>query len=357
MFVSVNIVMGKSMTDHDESREPFSEAVRANLTRRAILNRILGKSPAVIDLQNRILNIADTDVSVLITGESGTGKELAARTIHYLSRRASMPFVPVNCGAIPENLFENELFGHMKGAFTDARQFQEGLVREAEGGALFLDEIGVMRPSVQVKLLRLIQEKEYKPLGSSRCYKANIRIIAATNEHLSVLVKKGEFREDLFYRLNILSLNIPPLRERKEDIPILAESFIRKYSEQYGKPIQPLPDEVMEKLSAHNWPGNIRELENKIQQALVMDNRPEMDFSVFQSPSGRFDLQTDALDTLSKMKKDIVENFEKEYLEKLLKHAGGDMVIAASLAGKSRTALWNLLSRYNLHPGKFSRKT
>lgn len=205
------------------------QKVIQSLNKRKVLSRILGSSKPVIQLREQIQSIALYDVSVLIIGESGTGKELAARAIHYLSSRHHNPFVPVNCGAIPENLFENELFGHHKGAFTDASFHQDGVVKEAEGGTLFLDEIGVITPYTQVKLLRLLQEKEYRPLGDCKTRKANVRIVAATNEDLQTMVTEDTFREDLFYRLNIVSLSIPPLRKRKEDIPLLSNHFIRKY--------------------------------------------------------------------------------------------------------------------------------
>lgn len=348
--------MNMNMNKHNEVNQDGLEAVKENLRRRSMLKRILGGSKVIKDLHKRIESIAGCDVSVLITGESGTGKELAARVIHYLSKRASGPFVPVNCGAIPENLFENELFGHVKGAFTDARQQQGGLVEEAGGGTLFLDEIGIIAPYSQVKLLRLLQDKEYKRLGDSKTRSANIRIVAATNEDLCERVKKGIFREDLYYRLNIVAVHIPPLRERKEDIPMLAEHFIEKYALQYGKPAQPFSDESLDKLLAYHWPGNVRELENKIQQSLVLSAGPEVEIHNISLKTNRFQVRTDSIETFSHMKKEMVEHFEKEYLTKLLKKSNGDMVSAAAKAGKSRTALWNMLAKYNLHPSQFIRR-
>jgi DNA-binding NtrC family response regulator len=294
-------------------------------------------------------------VNVLISGESGTGKELAARAIHYQSCRAGKPFIPVNCGALPENLFENELFGHIKGAFTDAGMPQNGVVKEAEGGTLFLDEIGAVSSYIQVKLLRLLQDKEYKPLGDSKTRKADIRIIAATNEDLRMLIKKGTFREDLFYRLNIVTIHIPPLRDRKEDIPLLVEHFNKKYSLEHDKPSREFSNSAVEELISFHWPGNIRELENKIHQAVVLstgqqitvqDLKLERKESKLQKPGSR-------LENFKQARHKIISAFEKNYLTRLLDEFNGDVVSAAACAGKSRTALWNMLTKYNLNPKEF----
>ena len=206
------------------------EIAKETLKKKFILERILGKCKVIKKLHENINYISQCDATVLIMGETGTGKELVARAIHYLSARTGKPFIPVNCGAIPENLFENEIFGHEKGAFTDASFRQIGLVEEADGGTLFLDEIGTISTYIQIKLLRLLQDREYKPLGDSKHIKANIRVIAATNRNLQDLVLNGTFREDLFYRLNVVPLHTPPLREIQEDIPILAEHFLDKFS-------------------------------------------------------------------------------------------------------------------------------
>jgi two-component system response regulator GlrR len=338
------------------------EIVKQSLKQKAGLNRILGCNEVITRLRQQIENISSCEVSVLITGESGTGKELAARAIHYLSGRAHQPFVPVNCGAIPDNLFENELFGHRKGAFTDASFHQDGLVKEAEGGTLFLDEVGVIPPHLQVKLLRLLQDKEYKLLGDSTTRLADIRIIAATNEDLPELVKKGIFREDFYYRLNIVSLHIPPLRKRKEDIPILTDYFIKKYSREYSKDVTGASPEAVELLMTNQWPGNIRELENKIQQAVVMCTdgiilpRDILFFQEESEPEQKFqpDNYNIYQETFAQAKKKMVHSFEREYLTRLLAQFNGDMVQAAARAGKSRTALWNLMAKHQLHPSQFS---
>ncbi len=332
------------------------ESLKESLKRRFGLNQILGKSKAVQGLHEKIDKISLCDVNVLISGESGTGKDLSARAIHYLSCRAGKPFIPINCSAIPESLFENELFGHVKGAFTDASIQQIGLVKEAEGGTLFLDEVGVISPFIQVKFLRLLQDKEYKPLGDPKPRKADMRIIAATNRDLQSLIKEGEFREDLFYRLNIVSLHIPPLRERKEDIPILVKHFINKYSKEYKKPIQEISEDAMRTFISYSWPGNIREVENKIQQIIVMSTtsvinakNAQLALSELSDPGTK----ESKFEYLKANKKKVIESFERTYLTQLLIEHRGHVVSAAKRAGKSRTGLWNLLKKYNLSPKQF----
>lgn len=329
------------------------ESVKVSLKRRFGLNQILGKSKIIQKIHENIDKISQCDVTALITGESGTGKEIAARAIHYLSRRAGKPFIPVNCGAIPEQLFENELFGHIKGAYTDARLQQNGLVTEADGGTLFLDEISTITPFIQAKLLRLLQDKEFKPLGDPKPRKANIRLIAATNRNLEELLKEGKFRDDLYYRLNIISLSMPPLRERKEDIPILVDHFINKYSKEYNKPFLEISNEAMDMFISYSWPGNIRELENKIQHIIVMFNEPVLHAENIQFPKTEQMQKEIKLEYFKEAKQKVINSFEKTYLIQLLQSERGNMVQAARKAGKSRTALWNLLKKYNLSPKQF----
>lgn len=329
------------------------EAAKASLKKSLGLNRILGRSNVVQSLHNKIHQIMTCDVNVLVTGESGVGKELVARAIHYLSPRAGKPFVPVNCGAIPESLFENELFGHVKGAFTDAKIMQSGLVREAEGGSLFLDEIGTIAPYSQVKLLRLLQDREYKPLGESKAKRADIRIIAATNADLLRRVNEGTFRDDLFYRLNIVSIHIPPLRERKGDIPILVEHFISKYAREYDRAPKSITKDAMKVLTSYSWPGNIRELENKIQQLVVTLTSSEIDASDIQLPLSDSNHSECDLKNFNEAKKQVIESFEKSYLINLLTEHRGDVAGAAKGTGKNRTALWNLIKKHKLTPKQF----
>lgn len=347
---------GKKLEDSEYERDQLQkecELVKRSLKREFGLRQILGKSEAVKKLHRKIDQISSCDVNVLIYGESGSGKELTARAIHYLSDRAGKPFITANCGAIPENIFENELFGHVKGAFTDAGLDQIGLVREAEGGTLFLDEIGATNPYIQVKFLRMLQDKEYKTLGDPKTHKANIRIIAATNKNLQNLVNVGYFREDLFYRLNVANINIPPLRDRKDDIPILAGHFLTRYSLEYKRPHRSLSEDIMKVFISYSWPGNIRELENKIQQLVVTSTSPVInDRETCFNKSESITTETE-LEYFKWAKQKAINTFEKTYLSELLTKHKGDVVSAARCAGKSRTALWNLLKKHDISPKQF----
>lgn len=287
----------------------------------------------------------------MISGESGTGKELAARAIHYLSHRSTNPFVAVNCASIPENLFENEMFGHKKGAYTDASCYQKGLVEEAEGGTLFLDEIGSISPFVQAKLLRFLQDRHYKVLGGTAVKDSDVRIIAATNEDLSVLIKNKLFREDLYYRLNVVNLFISPLRERTEDIPLLIDHFLDKYEARYQTNTV-LSKSTYNKLLSHTWPGNVRELENRIQQLVVMS--PFEDDSMFDTVAvpdlDQLSPEASSIVSFNEAKSKLIEEFEINFLTDLMKTYKGNVACAAKKTGKGRTALWNLLSKYNISP-------
>jgi two-component system, NtrC family, response regulator PilR len=235
------------------------------------LDRIIGVSPAMGAVFNLVRSVAGTSSTVLISGESGTGKELVAKAIHALSPRKDAPFVSVNCGALPENLLESELFGHMKGAFTDAHQNKKGLFEAAHRGTLFLDEVGETPPAMQVKLLRALQEKTIRRVGATEETEVDVRLVAATNRPLEDLLREGRLREDLFYRLNVIPIHLPALRERREDIPLLAESFLRRFSKEMGKNVVKVSTEAMERLARHSWPGNVRELENVIERAVALE--------------------------------------------------------------------------------------
>jgi two-component system response regulator GlrR len=348
-----NVFFEKQEILSDFELDSESESLKQSLKRNFGLSQILGKSKVIQELRNKADVVSLCDINVLILGESGTGKELAARAIHYLSRRAGKSFIPVNCGAIPENLFENELFGHAKGAFTDAGLKQIGLVKEAEGGTIFLDEIGVISPFIQTKLLRLLQDKEYKPLGDPHSRKADIRIIVATNRDLQKLLREGTFRDDLFYRLNIISLYLPPLRERKEDIPILVEHFMKKYSKEFNKPLTEVPENLMKTFIAYSWPGNVRELENKIQQLILMPAELKINIKSIQPPVIETDFKESRLEYFKEAKRKAINCFERTYLNQLLARSKGNVVSAAREAGKSRTSLWNLLKKYDFSPKQF----
>ena len=327
--------------------------VKKRLWRDRCLGKIIGRSRSIQELHGKILRLSSCKVSVLITGESGTGKELVARALHYLSQRAGKPFIPVNCGAIPDTLFENELFGHRKGAFTNACLNSTGLIQEAEGGTLFLDEIGSVSPYAQVKLLRFLQNREYKPLGDPMLHKADVRVIAATNKDIFKLVREGAFREDLYYRLNIVSIHIPPLRERMEDIPLLVGHFIDKYSKEYNKEVTGILDDVMQMLLSRRWAGNVRELESMVQHMVVMSSSSVVSAEDIEVPTCETTSTSLRRECFKDAKKCAVEEFEKRYLTRLLTEFRGDMVRAATWAGKSRTALWNLLKKHDLSPKMF----
>ena len=320
-------------------------------------SNIIGTSGAMLAIFQLIETIAPTSSTVLISGESGTGKELVARAIHFNSLRKDRPFVAVNCGALSETLLDSELFGHMRGAFTGADTNKKGLIEVAEKGTIFLDEIGEMSPLVQVKLLRVLQERKFRRLGGTEEVEADIRIIAATNRDLTKMAAAGEFREDLYYRINVIPIHLPPLRERQTDIPILAEHFLAKYTAQMRKKVTSISHEALEMLSAYGWPGNIRELENAIERAVALERTPtilpeslppairgvpEMKAAVAVAavpsvlPEAGFDLEQH------------VQHIEREYIAEALRRAGGVKVRAAELLGMSFRSFRYYMKKYDL---------
>jgi two-component system response regulator GlrR len=309
-------------------------------------SNIIGRSEKMTRVFEQIAQIARTDFTARIYGESGTGKELVAKAIHCHSARQNAPFIAVSCAAMPETLLESELFGHEKGAFTDARQSRRGLFALADGGTIFLDEIGETPPSVQVKLLRVLQEREFKPVGSERIQKVDVRVLAATNKDLKAEVEKGRFREDLFYRIQVIPLDLPPLRERKEDISLLAEHFVKIYSKKIGKKIRGIAPEALQRMLQYDWPGNVRELENKIEYAVAMTGgrciAPE-DLLLSGMPQ----------DTEVRTFDDAKEAFEKEYLKKLLGATKGNFELAARIAQRQRSHLYYLINKYGFKPSDF----
>ena len=316
-------------------------------------DRMVGKSPALLEIFKTVGRIAARDVSVLITGESGTGKELVARAIHAASARAEHPFVPVNTAAIPRELLESELFGHERGAFTGAVEARDGRFREADGGTLFLDEIGDMPPDLQAKVLRALQSGEVTPVGARNPVHVDVRILAATHRDLDAAVADGSFREDLLYRLRVVPIEIPPLRERQDDIPVLAEHFVRRYSEELSLEAHYLADSAMEALVQHPWPGNVRELENSIKRALVLANREILtsdDFGFLVA--GPADGDTAALEdtvhreTLAALEKggddvyhQLIERVERPLIEAALAETEGNQIRAAARLGINRNTL------------------
>lgn len=300
---------------------------------------------------DRAIQVSEFDVGVLILGESGTGKEMVARAIHDRSPRARKPFVPINCGAIPGELVENELFGHERGAYTGAVGAQAGIISEAEGGTVFLDEIGCLTLHAQAKLLRFLQSREFRPLGSSKSRTADVRIIAATNSELGRAVRDGGFRADLYYRLNVVPLRLPPLRDRREDIPLLANHFSRKYASHFSKPVVGIAPDAMYKIANYDWPGNVRELENTIQRAVVLALRSQLGASDIDLPT-----TTSAIpESFQERKEKFVSQFERTGIEELLAAHHGNISQAAAAARKNRRAFWQLIRKHKIDVVRFRR--
>lgn len=313
---------------------------------------LVGQSPKFSAVIKKAVNLARTDATVLISGETGSGKELVARAIHYQGARRSKPFIPVNCGALPDHLFENELFGHQKGAFTDASSTERGLIAESEGGTLFLDEVDALSPSAQVKLLRFLQDGEYRPLGSSRSATADVRVIAASNCDLNDRIERKHFRRDLFYRLNVLSITLPPLRERDGDVLYLAEHFLDVYGNQEGAQRQRLSEAACQKLSNYSWPGNVRELQTVIQRAVLLSRSGMLHAADIELPEGK-SKEILRNESLGRAKSFIIGEFEKSYISRLLAEHQGNISQAAKAAGKDRRTLQRLLRKYALDRESF----
>ncbi len=325
-------------------RDP-DDALVSVLKERIGLKQMVGQDPAFLAEISKIPKISDCDASVLILGDTGTGKELCARAIHYLSPRTGKPFIPVNCGAIPTELMENELFGHVKGAFTGASTSYPGLISEAEGGTLFLDEIDGLSPQAQVKLLRFLQDREYRPLGSTQTRRGDVRIIAASSIDLGKAAGEGRFRRALFYRLNIIPLALPALHARKGDIPLLAGHFLEKYALEFKKPARAFSPDALKRLLAYDWPGNIRELENVIECSVIFCPRPIVE-SADLPLSGT--AAVPYRESLRAQKSRVIAEFEKKYLRDLLAEHQGNISRAAKAAQKNRRAFWELMRKHKI---------
>ena len=334
--------------DKDALYKAIDEALeqRSPATDEAWRQAIVTRSPLMLRLLEQAGMVAQSDVSVLINGQSGTGKEIVAQAIHNASPRHDKPFVAINCGALPEQLLESELFGHARGAFTGAVSNREGLFQAAEGGTLFLDEIGDMPVALQVKLLRVLQERKVRPLGSNRDIEINVRIISATHRDLPKAMARGEFREDLFYRLNVVNLKIPPLSERTEDIPLLANHLLRQSADRHKPFVRAFSSDAMKRLMAAKWPGNVRQLVNVIEQCVALTSSPVIgDALVEQALEG----ENTALPTFVEAR----NQFELNYLRKLLQITKGNVSHAARMAGRNRTEFYKLLSRHELDANDF----
>lgn len=313
------------------------------------LQRLIGESRAFVEAVRTIPLIARCDASVMLEGETGTGKDVFARAIHYLSRRSDQGFISINCGAIPVDLVENELFGHERAAFTGATASHEGLVRSAEKGTLFLDEIDALPAFGQVKLLHLLQHKEYRPLGSSCVRTADVRFIAATNADVEKALEEGSLRSDLYYRLNVISVKLPPLRERQDDSLLLARHFLARFGHEYQQPVPELAPEAAQAILLCDWPGNVRELEHVIERAIVMGGGRKVlhprDLHLSQSPQ--------SLSGFRAAKAQAVERFETTYIRRLLRIHAGNITHASQAAGKNRRAFWELIRKHGIDPERF----
>jgi two-component system response regulator GlrR len=352
---------------HDFIRAPVSAAeLRARLQRALGVHELapaprvldamgppmrdfVGRSPAFLKQIAKLPTIAGCDAGVLILGETGTGKEVCAQAIHYSSSRASKPWVAVNCGAIPVELIESELFGHVRGAFTTASTSREGLISEAEGGTLFLDDIDCLPMSAQVKLLRFLQEREYRSVGANVVRRANARVIAASNRDLAAAAARGEFRRDLYFRLNVLTLTLPPLRDRREDIVALALHILQRFSKKHGRRHPALAPQAIRKLMGHDWPGNVRELQHVLERALLLGEGPMISAEDIDI-SGANDSRDDSFQSA---KDRVVERFERAYIEQLLASSEGNVTQAAREAKKNRRAFFELMRKHGIEPQRF----
>ena len=328
------------------TKKLFSEnrALRRELNKKYSFAEIIGKSEALQDVFRIVEKVADTNAGILIQGESGTGKELIARSIHFNSHRADKPFLAVNCGALPESLLESELFGHTRGAFTGATGDKKGLFRSSDGGTLLLDEIGEMPIALQVKLLRALQEQEVTPVGSSTAVKFDTRIIAATNKNLETEVAENRFREDLFYRLNVIEINLPPLRTRREDIPLLVKHFIAKIAREQNTAEKPIKTEAMAALVNFNWQGNIRELNNALEHAFILSGA-EIDLKSLP-PKIKLNAQNSFEMRDPEGLRPTLEEIERRYILEILKSVSDDKTAAAEILGIDLSTLYRRLKRY-----------
>ena len=326
-----------------------NQYLREKLSQKYNFNNIIGKNRKMLELFDLVKDIAKTNSTILITGESGTGKELIANALHFNSDRVKKPFVKVNCGVLAENLLESELFGHVKGSFTGAIKDKMGRFEISNGGTIFLDEIGDISPNMQLKLLRVLQEGEFERVGGTETLKVDVRIIAATNRNLANMMMKGEFRQDLYYRLNVIPLEVPPLRERKDDIPLLVTHFLDKFNKQFVKKIDIIEDDALKYLQNYNWPGNIRELENLLERSVVLNKTGKLtvkDFPNYVTQSEEevnFEIPSDGLLT------EAVDNYEKQIILKALKENNFNKLRTAEKLGIHRSTFMSKLKKYEIN--------
>lgn len=329
------------LLEHKQQTQTLTHKLKEKLG----LKQMVGESPSFLDETKKIPIVARCDASVLISGETGTGKEMCARAIHYLSLRANKPFVPFNCGAIPTDLLENELFGHAQGAFTGASTPQPGLIREADAGTLFLDDVDCLPLLSQVKLLRFLQEKEYRQLGCAKTRQVDVRVIAATNADLEAAVENGRLRQDLYYRLNVIPLTLPALRDRQADIPLIARHFLNKYAIEFDKQLTGFASEAMKILMLYDWPGNVRELEHVVERAVLFCDHTVIRENDICLPNNK---STTCQMSFKEAKAEVISRFEKDYINKLLHTHQGNITRAAQTAKKNRRAFWELIRKHQI---------
>ena len=323
-----------------------NSSLRREIRRRDGLRRPVGRSRAWSDVLRMVETVAPTESTVLVTGESGTGKEVVARHVHELSGRVDAPFLSINCGALPEGLLESELFGHVKGSFTGAVKDKTGLFAAASGGTFFLDEIGETTPATQVKLLRVLQQREIIPVGGTEAIPIDARLVAATNRDLEEEIRRGAFRSDLFYRLNVIAIHLPPLRERREDIPLLAEAFLARSAEGRGAEPKVLSADALAALQAYDWPGNVRELENALERAVILTSGPTIEVSALPARLG--ERRAEPLVGPRELSNPTLETIERAYIAWVLRNEGGPKTRAAEVLGIDPSTLHRKLARYGL---------
>ena len=313
---------------------------------------LVGNTEIFRRVLSTIEHVATCELPVLIQGETGTGKENAARAVHYLSKRAKAAFVPVNCGSLTDELIESELYGHKKGAFTDAKSDLPGLVEIADGGTLFLDEVDTLSPKAQSSLLRFLQNHEYRSVGGRTIRKVDVRVVSASNTDFSVAIRERRFREDLFYRLNVLNVFMPPLRERADDIPLIANSILKKFSSQLNGSEKTISPDSIRYLKSQYWRGNVRELENTLLRQAIYSDKNELEFESDDDTEPEVNIRSDM--TFRDAKAKMVQNFEKDYLKKLLRKTEGNVSEAARISGKERREVGKMLKKYNLDRAQFA---
>jgi len=346
-FRAEEILLHVSRALEQRSLRKELQHLRTEIRGRYRFENIVGKSERMQEIFETVAHISDLVANVLIVGESGTGKELIARAIHQHSARVDNPFVPLNCAAIPETLLESELFGYMRGAFTDAKKDRRGLFQEANGGILFLDEISEIPLNLQAKLLRVIEDKEVRPLGANQGEKVDTRVISACNRDIENLVQEKRFRQDLYYRLNVIRIDLPPLRERAEDIPILVEHFMRKFAQQTKREVRGIDPDALAALMNHRWPGNVRELEHTIERAVLLGK--ETTLSTRDLPPQLRVRQDSALPLAEAISKGYtLRDLEREYIARVIENTSGNKTAAAKILGLDRTTLYRKLEEYKV---------